>query len=211
MKRKLPVVDARYPSRRAVLSSVRSQGSKLMLFVASDAVFRVGSRVELRVTIAGTSQAFKLVGTVLDHAWAGHRSRASGLTVSFQGEDKKHAAEMVAVCADRPPAMGTANSWRVDLAVRCKVKGIRGSSKGVISDLSRTGAFIATEMPRLQPGSPLRVQLEPSVLGLVGAWLDAKVIWWGDKGGRPGLGIQFVGTKQNQTKALNKYLKTDRR
>jgi hypothetical protein len=182
-----------------------------MLFVASDVALTIGCSVQVRVAIAGTSQAFEFVGTVLDHAWAGHRSRASGLTISFQGEDKKRAAEMVAVCADRPPAMGTASSWRVELAVRCKVKGIRGSSKGVISDLSRTGAFIATEVSRLQPGSPLRVQLEPSVLGLVGAWLDAKVIWWGDKGGRPGLGIQFVGTKQNQTKALNKYLNTDRR
>ena len=206
---KAPKLSVQYHSRRALLSAIKTEGSKLTLFVASEITLPVGSAVGLGVAIAGTNQTFDLFGTVMNHAWAGAGSRSSGLTVLFQGEDKKHAAEMVAFCADRPPAMGTANSERFRIEVRCKVKGAQASCKGTIVDLSRTGAFVATpKITRgMQTGAHLRVHLDPGIFGLGGTWVDAKVIWQGDKDTQTGFGIQFVGLRENQTKALNNYLK----
>jgi Tfp pilus assembly protein PilZ len=209
---KFPIVDLQYASRRALLSAARSQGSKLMLFAASDTELPVGKDVRLRISIAGTTQRFELFGTVLEHTWAGNGSRASGLTVGFQGDEKRFAAEMIAFCADRPRFMGTASSERQEVEIRCKVKGAYGSREAVIVDLSRTGAFIATEVLRgIHSGSRLSVQLEPSVLGLGGTWLEGKVIWLGYKGTHTGLGIQFVGVDEKQSKMLNKYLKAAHR
>jgi len=206
---KFPTIDVEYASKRAVLSAARSEGSKLTLYVPSDDSVPVGTGVDLRVRIAGTSQMFRLFGTVMDHTLVGNGLPASGITVGFRGDEKRHAAEMVAFCADRPPAMGTARSERQEIVFRCKVKGSHGSREGLIVDLSRTGAFIATEKLRgIKSGSQLRVRLEPSVLGLGGTWLDAKVIWQGDKGAYTGLGVQFLGVNEKQARILNKYLRT---
>jgi len=206
---KFPTIDVEYASKRAVLSAARSEGSKLTLYVPSDDSVPVGTGVDLRVRIAGTRQMFRLFGTVVDHTLVGNGLPASGITVGFRGSEKRHAAEMVALCADRPPAMGTARSERQEIEFRCKVKGSHGSREGVVVDLSRTGAFIATEGLRgIKSGSRLRVQLEPSMLGLGGTWLDAKVIWQGDKGDHTGLGVQFLGINEKQAKILNKYLRT---
>jgi len=179
-----------------------------MLFVPSDTAVPVGSGIDLRIRIAGTSQTFWLFGTVSDQAWAGRGLRASGLTVRFRGDEKRHAAEMVALCAERSPAMGTSRNERQEMELRCKVKATRGWRKAVVVDLSRTGAFIATERRGIQSGSRLRLQLEPTILGLGGTSLEARVIWQGDKGAYTGFGVQFLGLTEKQAKILNKYLRT---
>jgi len=206
---RFPTIDVEYASRKALLSAAKSEGSKLTLFVPSDAAPPVGGGVDLRISIAGTNQMFWLFGTVSNRTWVGNASRASGLTVCFRGDEKRHAAEMVALCADRSPAMGTARSERQEMQFECKVKGTHGSRNAVLVDLSRTGAFIATERLRgIHSGSRLRVQFGPSVLGLGGTWLDALVIWQGEKGVHTGLGVQFLGVNEKQAKILNKYLRT---
>ncbi len=54
---------------------------------------------------------------------------------------------------------------------------------------------------------PVRLQLEPGWMKLGRPWLDAVVVWRGQKAGRAGVGVRFARMDREQTEVLSGYLK----
>ena len=118
-------------------------------------------------------------------------------------------ASMLAFCADRPAAMGTALRERVKVDLRCKVKMSYGRIRGRVVDLSRSGAFVTCShsMKGLRPGAPLRLALARGWLGLATSWLDAVVVWQGEKQGKAGFAVRFQFQHNDGLDILGRYLK----
>jgi hypothetical protein len=195
------VLDVEYLSRRAALSSSKALGGSLSLFVPCDRSLSRGDQVSLRVSFRDMSQGFGLRGTV--QSSTAESILGVGFTVSFRGEEKRQAARMLAVCADRSPEMGTQLTPRVPMKLSCDVRGPQGRAAGVLVDLSRSGAFVALPKPlALEMGAVVELRIEPNLLGLGGTRLGAKLVWQGAKAGLVGVGVRFVGA----TDGLGRYL-----
>lgn len=180
-------------SRRAALSSSRTEGNRITLLVTSERPLPVRQRVQLQVSFGDTEHSFELHGSVVSQALT-RRPDGLGLTIGFEGEDKRRAWEMLAFCAGRERSMGTAANPRMSVRVACRIRTASQKGAGQVVDLSRGGAFIAAGPLRgLRPGDNIRVQLGPGLLGLGGLWLDARVVWCGSKRGRTGYGVRFTG------------------
>jgi len=197
-----------YPSRRAVLASYRLDGPTLSLFVPTAAEVPVGERVQIQVGFADSAQTFVLSGLC---TWRRPRSRGMrlepGLGLAFTGGEKFAPAQMLAYCAGRPLELGTAQDPRTATRIDCKVTLGKHTVSAKIHDISNTGVFIAARaLQALRPGRELEVTLDPGWFGLGGKTLRARVVWAGDKAGRPGVGVRFVGQPGEVRPLVKKYL-----
>src|SRR5262249_53055122 len=160
-------------------------------FVPTEKQVRSGAPLKLRISLGDSHRLFLMSGSALSESMGPRGPRMSGLNVGFFGEDKKRAAEMLAFCADRPPAMGTAGSRRFSVGVDCRMRAASGRTDGHVVDLSRTGAFVTTSDPhRLATVTEVDLNLKPRLLGLLGHWVHGEVVWRGRKFGRYGVGVR---------------------
>lgn len=199
-----------YLSRRAVLSAGRANGASLTLFVPCQVAVPAGEHVSISVYFEDCKRTFELRGVALSSI--GHSaSPTQGFTLSFEGQEKREVAQMLAFCANKPLRMGTAASPRFDVKVPCRIKLSHGTANGTIVDLSRTGAFVSGRMPKVRPGDQLEVQMAPGLLGFGGTTLDARVVWKGSKDGRNGFAVRFAGETGCDSRIVAKYGKTGSR
>jgi PilZ domain len=197
-----------FPTKRHVLSAVRAEGPLLSMQVHSRDWLAEGTRVRVEVSLGDDTNRSALEGAVAPTPQAMWQRNGQQLTVRFQGEGKRAAAELVALCAGRPTTMGTAQRPRVAADVRCRLRTPSARIAARVRDLSATGAFVAlsTRAP-LRAGDTVELVLEPGLLGLGGTVLDVRVMWVGEKHGSRGLGVRFTGNPLELAPVLRKYLK----
>lgn len=189
----VPVQTLRYATRRLFLSYARPFGADVTLHVNAPAPAALGSRVRVHVTVGDLQGSFTLEGRISD-VLPPIIGRASGYLITFSGPGKRAAAELVAMCADRPTSMGTSTSERVRTRLQCRARiGFARRRSVQLHDLSRTGAFLElSSLQGVRVGETLQLQLGARVLGLFGGWVSARVIWRGEKNRRDGVGVRFV-------------------
>jgi len=200
-------LEVRYASRRALLSSSKTEGGSLTLFVPTRQRVAQGERVRLTVTFGDSDGRFELEGTALNWTQAVGRDGQGGFLASFQGDHKRRAAEMIAFCAQRPLSLGTASRERLILRKSCQVKLGNVQLPGELRDLSQTGAFVVgSQLGKIKAGEAVWLKVESGLFGLGGTWLEARVIWQGTKGEEPGLGLRFTGNDARQASAIQRLL-----
>lgn len=196
-------LEVRYPNRRAVLASARTERAVLSLFVPAAEHVTAGDEVQLIISVDGSTLRFELEGRVrLQFQQTG--ARGPGLGVVFRGEQRKGATQMLAACAGTG---ADALDARREVDVRCLINLHGDRLRGALKDVSSSGAFIATRLvPGLRGEAELTIQLEP----LFGRWggrqLKARVVWVGEKHGVHGLGVQFLEPGEAVRDSLEKHL-----
>lgn len=199
-------IQAQYPTRRALLSSARPEGASLSLFVPGASLATIGADVLVDISVEGTELRFQLEGRVRT-LFTGQASRnGPGLGIALVGEQKRAAAQMLALLAGRSLDDGTALDSRHQVDVPCLVNLGGRKVEGKVRDVSTTGAFIgAPRVPSLTDDVKLTIQLEP----LFGRWggrlLTAKVIWVGEKKGVPGFGVRFLDATAHVRESLRRH------
>jgi hypothetical protein len=202
-------LEVRYASRRALLSSANTERGALTLFVPTTHRVAQGDRLRLTVTVGDGDERFELQGVALTWTQARGRDGVGGFLASFQGDDKRRAAELIAFCAQRPLSMGTASRERLILRKRCQIKLTNQQVSGVLRDLSQTGAFVVShQLGKVQVGEPVRLKVDGGLFGLGGTWLEARVVWHGMKGEERGLGLRFTGNEARQASAIQRLLES---
>jgi Tfp pilus assembly protein PilZ len=189
-------LSVKYLQRRSILANSRAEGHVLSLFVPGYYAVKVGSTVWLDVTFGVSELKFSLCGQVKFSRREGAGPRQDGgVGLTFEGDFKREAAQMLANCAGRPVELGTAMVPRVNLQARCVVRGAGGTLKAEVCDLSSTGAFVASNrVPWLRAAEEVTLQLNPLFGTFGGTTVPGKVVWVGQKNGRSGFGVRFVGT-----------------
>ncbi len=200
-------LEVRYASRRSVLSSSKTEGGTLTLFVPTTQRIAQGARVRLTITFGDGDERFEFQGTALTWTQAAGRDGVGGFLASFQGDDKRRAAEMIAFCAQRPLSMGTASRERLALRKSCQLKLANQQLPGQLRDLSQTGAFVVgRQFGKLKAGEPVWLKVASGLFGLGGTWIEARVIWQGMKGEEQGVGLRFTGNEARQASAIQRLL-----
>jgi len=200
-------LEVRYASRRALLTAAKTERGSLTLFVPSPRGILQGTRVRLTITFADSEGRFELEATAVTGGRATGRDGQGGFLVSFTGDHKRQAAEMVAVCAQRPLSMGTASRERHAVRKGCQLKLADRQVTGELRDLSQTGAFVVGhQLGKIKEGEPVWLKVPAGLLGLGGTWLEARVVWQGTKGEEPGLGLCFTGNEAKQASAIQRLL-----
>src|SRR4051812_37897591 len=99
-------LEVRFLSRRSVLASSRSDVAGLSLFVPTIAPLAVGDRVFLELSFGDCDARYELSGVVSFLRQEGRGlGQERGVGISFEGEGKRAAAQMLAFCAGRPAAL----------------------------------------------------------------------------------------------------------
>ncbi len=200
-------LEVRYASRRALLSAAKSERGSLTLFVPTQHVVAQGTRVRLTIIFEDADQHFFLEGLALNRTQAVGREGVGGFLASFEGDHKRRAAEMVALCAGRPTPMGTASRERLPIRKNCHLKVADEQVDGELQDLSQTGAFVACrQLSKLTVGEPVWLKVEGGLFGMGGTWLEARIVWKGEKGKDRGVGLRFTGNDPRQASAIQRLL-----
>ena len=195
----------RYPNRRALLSSARTERSVLNLFVPGTEHVSAGADVLLEICVDRTALRFELEGRVRLQ-FQETLARGAGLGVAFQGAQKKAAGQMLAACASSCED-GAAIDTRQEVDVRCLVNLHGQKLKGALKDVSSTGAFVGTPLvPGLRGEAELSLHLEPLFGFWGGPMLKARVIWVGEKRGVHGFGARFLEETASVRERLKKLL-----
>jgi hypothetical protein len=200
-------LEVRYASRRALLSSAKTERGALTLFVPTSRAILQGSPVRLTITFADSEGRFELEGHALTGGRAIGRNGEGGFLASFAGDHKRRASEMIAFCAQRPLSMGTASRERLAIRKSCQLKLAERQVSGELRDLSQTGAFVVgQQFGKVKEGDPVWLKVAGGLLGLGGTWLEARVVWQGKKDEEPGLGLRFTGNEARQASAIQRLL-----
>ena len=199
-----PRLQVRYPNRRALLSSARTERSVLTLFVPGPERVAAGSDVLLDISLEALR--FEVQGRVrLQTLETG--ARAAGLCVVFPGELEKAAVQMLTACAAMASEDGTGLETRHEVDVRCLIDLHGRKMKGALKDVSSTGAFVGTPLvPGLRGEAELILRLEPVFGRWGGQRLKARVIWVGEKKGVHGFGVRFLEESGAVRERLKKHL-----
>jgi hypothetical protein len=202
------VLRIHFPTRRYVLSASRAEAGSLELFAPTHHKLLLSTPVRLVIDFGDTPHRFELVGRV-----SFLRSGAYGVTpepgigVSFEGEHKRWAAEMLAFCAGKPLDQGTAARRRVPTQIRCRVVAGPERVSGRVLDLSASGLFVsAPKAPAIKVGSNLLLHFNPGLFGIGGKRLEVRVLWQGEKGGFFGFGGRFTQDARQVGVTLKRYL-----
>lgn len=197
----------RYASRRTLLAAARSERGTLTLFVPAARAVLQGTRVLLSISLKDSDERFTLEGLTVSAGRATGRDGQGGVLVSFEGDHKRRAAEMIAFCAQRPRSLGTASRERVIILKSCQLKVGARLIPGELRDLSQTGAFVVSSgLGKIKEGEPVWLKVPGGLFGLGGTWLEARVVWQGKKGEEPGLGLRFTGNEARQAAAIQRLL-----
>jgi hypothetical protein len=200
-------IEARYASRRALLSASKTERGALMLFVPTARSVLQGTSVRLTITFGDGEERFELEGTAVTGGRSIGRDGVGGFLASFVGDHKRRAAEMIAFCAQRPLSMGTASRERLAIRKSCQLKLADRQLSGELRDLSQTGAFVVgRQLGKVKEGESVWLKVAGGLLGLGGTWLEARVVWQGKKGEEPGLGLRFTGNDARQASAIQRLL-----
>ncbi len=114
---------------------------------------------------------------------------------------------MIAFCAQRPLAMGTALRERLTIRKSCQLKLADRQLSAELRDLSQTGAFVVGRgLGKVKEGDPVWLKVEGGLFGLGGTWIEARVVWQGKKDEEPGLGLRFTGNEASQSSAIQRLL-----
>src|SRR5689334_9965443 len=110
-----------YPTRRYVLSASRSEGGVLELFAPTHTKLPLGTPVRLMIDFGDSPHRFEVEGRVSFLRGGSYGvSPEPGLGISFDGDKKRLASEMLAFCAGKPLSQGTAARKRVRTQIRCR-------------------------------------------------------------------------------------------
>jgi hypothetical protein len=201
-------LGVQYASRRSLLAASKTERGTLTLFVPTSQRVAQGTRVRLTITFGdGSDERFEIQGVAMTWTQVMGRDGMGGFLAGFQGDDKRRAAEMIAVCAQRPLSMGTASRERLAIRRSCQLKLANQQVPGELRDLSQTGAFVVgRQFGKIPPGEPVWLKVQDGLFGLGGTWLEARVIWQGSKGEERGLGLRFTGNEARQASAIQRLL-----
>lgn len=200
-------IAVRYTTRRALLSASKAERGTLTLFVPTLRRVAQGARVLLTITFEDGNERFELEGLALNPTQRIGRDGVGGFLASFLGEQKRRAAEMVALCAGRPAPMGTASRERLAIRKSCQLKVAEEQVDGELRDLSQTGAFVACrKLTKLHVGEPVWLKVDGGLFGMGGTWVEARVVWKGEKGEERGAGLRFTGNEAKQATAIQRLL-----
>jgi hypothetical protein len=199
-------MEVRYASRRALLSAAKTKLGTLTLFVPTSRTLLQGTPVLLTITFGDSDKRFELQGLALTGGRSIGRDGEGGFLASFVGDHKRRAAEMIAFCAQRPLSMGTASRERLAIRKSCQLKLADRQVSGELRDLSQTGAFVVChQLGKIKEGEPVWLKVA-GLFGMGGTWLEARVIWQGQKGEEQGLGLRFTGNEARQASAIQRLL-----
>lgn len=202
-------LQVRYAARRSLLLASKAERGTLTLFVPTTQRVAQGANVRLTITFGDSDARFELEGTALTWTQASGRDGVGGFMAGFDGDHKRRAAEMIAFCAQRPLALGTALRERIPLRKSCQLKLGDQQISGELRDLSQTGAFVVgPRFGKLKEGEPVWLKVENGLFGLGGTWLEARVIWQGPKGEERGVGLRFTGNDARQAAAVQRLLES---
>ncbi len=200
----------RFPSRRSVLAQSRADHGQLTLFIPTDELRSLGSQLHFVATFGDCDRRFELTGKVVfirQGSPQGYSQR--GLLVRFEGQDKRTAAEMFAICAGRSPQLGTMETKRVETKMNCGVRVGHRQYEAQIRDLSARGVFVAApRIRRVVPGAEIELELSRGFLGIGARKVIAKVVWCGSKNGIEGFGARFRDEAAAEVPALHRALST---
>lgn len=184
-----------FPTRRHLLSSSRVDGSNLSLFVPSDRFPATGTPVRLLLSFADSDLRFELIGTVNFHRPVSRGpTQPTGIAVSFEGNDKRSASRMLALCAGKSSELGSASSPRYGKSIDCTLRVGTKKMHAQVRDLSTGGAFVvAPSVIRIRVGAEVEIELSGGFLGIGAKKLAARVVWCGEKYGATGFGARFLG------------------
>lgn len=200
-------LDVRYASRRALLAGAKTERGALTLFVPTGRAVLQGTSVRLTITFGDADERFVLQGVAASGGRAMGRNGMGGFLASFTGDDKRKAAEMFAFCAQRPRSMGTATRERHVIRKSCQLKVGERQVSGELRDLSQTGAFfVGRQIGKLKEGDSVWLKVPGGLFGLGGTWIEARVVWQGQKGEEPGVGLRFTGNEAKQASAIQRIL-----
>ena len=200
--------EATYATRRQALSNSRSSGGDLTLFIPTSVRAPLETMLAIKVTFKDCDATFNVVGKVSYLRLAARgTTQTTGVVVTFEGDHKKAASELLAFCAGRPLNEGTAGAPRRPAKFGCIVHTTRHALKAQVRDLSTTGAFVAApEMRGFKEGMDVVLQLRP----LVGTWggrkVEARIMWVGEKYGETGFGARFTGEASDYRKTVKKLM-----
>src|SRR5262249_27938253 len=180
-----------YPNRRYVRSASRAQGPVLELFAPTRQRVPLHTKVRLLISFEDSPHHFELTGQVSYLRGSYGVSAEPGVGVSFEGDDKRLASEMIAFCAGKPIDQGTASRPPVQTQIRCRFLAGLHKVSGRVLDLSTGGLFVtAPRVPGIKVGAQLSLQLNPRIFGLWGKRVAVRVLWQGEKGGEYGFGAR---------------------
>ena len=200
-------LEVRYASRRALLTAAKTERGALTLFIPTPRAVLLGTPVRLAITFGDAEGRFELEGVAASGGRAIGRNGEGGFLASFSGDHKRRAAEMVAFCAQRPLAMGTALRERLVIRKNCQLKLADRKFSGELMDLSQTGAFVVgRHLGKVKEGEPVWLRVPAGLLGLGGTWLEARVVWQGKKDEEPGLGLRFTGNESRQAAEIQRLM-----
>lgn len=203
----LPRLQVQYPNRRALLANARTEGAVLSLFVPGSQHVAVGTQVAVDIAVNEATLRFELQGRVRMQVAARGNGQQPGLSLTFEGEQKRVAARMLAACAGRALESGTALDSRHAVNLRCLVNLRTATLQGGVKDVSITGAFIATpRVSGLRVDDELTIQVDPLFGRWGGSVLRARVIWLGEKRGVPGFGVRFLDVGAHVRESLKKHV-----
>jgi len=200
-------LEVRYASRRALLTAAKTERGALTLFVPTSRSVLQGTPVLLKISFGDDDTRFEIPAVAATGGRSIGRNGEGGFLVSFSGDPKRRAAEMVAFCAQRPLSMGTAARERLPIRKSCQLKLADRQLSAELRDLSQTGAFVVSRgLGKIKEGDPVWLKVEGGLFGLGGTWLEARVVWQGKKDEEPGLGLRFTGNETRQASAIQRLL-----
>ena len=202
------LLQVQYPSRTRAVSSSRSEGAGLEIFFPTRQRGPLGRQVKMLVTFEDSVEPFELSGRVTFVRAGTSAGQEPGVGVSFDGDHRRRAAELLAYCSGTlPPEDGKGIAKRVYTKLRCRV--VFGADKypAEVVDLSATGTFVsAPTAPRLKVGSKIVMQFKAGLLSW-GKELELKVMWYGEKRGQGGFGGKFLGDPAHIANEITQYLR----
>lgn len=201
------VLQVRFPNRQEALSLSRAAGAGLEVFVPSGQRPPIGRQVKLWVSFDDASEEFELLGRVAFLRGPSKEGAPAGVGVSFDGEAKRAAAEMLAFCAGAPLEDVTGvKARRVPAQIPCRIEVGDQKFTGEVADLSATGVFVACpKLPRFKVGTKVHIRFKAGLL----SWsppLEARLMWHGEKRGKSGFGARFSGDSSVTAKEVRPFL-----
>jgi hypothetical protein len=170
------------------MASVSKQDNKVSLFVATPEQVASDTRIQLKIRFADCGKNFVLpcrVGALESE----RADRPAGLEVVVEtAHDLRSYEQLLRFCNGRQEA-----SRRVKRSWPCQLQRGPDTRPAKILDLSLTGAFIfARKLTEVRPGCTVKVLLGQGLFGLFKKEIEARVVWSGQKEGKPGVGVCFL-------------------
>jgi uncharacterized protein (TIGR02266 family) len=176
------------------------QGSGV--FVPGHTSRAVGSEVDLEIAFADEQMVFHSRGVVRSKRLVGRRDLPAGVNIEFLASEQNTRDVILAFAKGTPSPLVRRASRRLPIVLPVDLACEAGKSSASTEDISRDGAFIATEVrPKL--GSLVELRLRPP--GVKAIRVRAEVRWLRGQG-RPGMGVRFVFASDETQRLIAAFL-----